>query len=131
MFVFQAGMFSFWVSVAFAPRMLLHHREEVEPIRKAFRRFLISGMVVVYVLTLVMPRKARFGAGIGSILLVFLRANYYYFQYLRALGQHGRVASDTETWELGIQDSPEKIGKTFSLDGNCSAVTIQIVSVAL
>ena len=91
MFVLQAGMFSFWSGVAFAPRLLLDQREFAAGVRKGFKRFLIGGMAVIYVVTFATPRKAQFLAGIGSVLTIFIALNFYYLQYFRALTKHSKI----------------------------------------
>ena len=88
MFVLQAGMFSFWSGVAFAPRLLLDQREFASSARQGFKHFLIAGMAVIYLVTFATPREARFLAGIASVLTVFIALNFYYLQYFRALTRH-------------------------------------------
>ena len=51
MLIFQLGMFSFWASVALAPRLLLDRREVVSRVRKWFARSFIFCMAVIYLLT--------------------------------------------------------------------------------
>jgi hypothetical protein len=91
MFVLQAGMFSFWSSVAFAPRLLLDQREFVSSTRKRFKHFLIAGMAVIYVVTFATPREARFPAGIAAVLTVFIALNFYYLKYFRVLSRHSEI----------------------------------------
>ena len=91
MFVLQAGMFSFWSGVAFAPRLLLDQREFASGVRKGFKYFLIAGMAVIYGVTFATPRKAQFLAGIASVLTIFIALNFYYLQYFRALTKHSKI----------------------------------------
>jgi len=91
MLVLQAGMFSFWSGVAFAPRLLLDQREFASCVRKGFKHFLIAGMAVIYVVAFATPRKAQFLAGIASVLTVFIALNFYYLQYFRALTRHSKI----------------------------------------
>jgi hypothetical protein len=86
MLVLQIGMFSFWSAVAFAPRMLLDQRAEVSQIRTRFKWFLVAGLAFIYAVSFAAPKKLQFVSGIGSILLIFVGSNFYYFRYLRALG---------------------------------------------
>src|SRR5262245_32246751 len=85
MLVLQVGMFSFWSSVAFAPRLLLDQRDLVSPARRRFKRSLVLGMAVIYIVTFAVPRKAQFASSIGSVLIVFISMNFFYAQYLRTL----------------------------------------------
>ncbi|MBI2928269.1 MAG: hypothetical protein HYY24_21580 [Verrucomicrobia bacterium] len=89
MLIFQLGMFSFWGSVALAPRLLLDRRESVGRVRRWFVRALISGMAVIYVLAFTVPREIRFPATIAAVLFTFLALNISYHQYLRALRTAG------------------------------------------
>jgi hypothetical protein len=83
---FQAGMFSFWAGVAFAPQLLLDTRHLVSKVRKSCLRFLIGGMVLIYGLTFTVPEKARFAVSIVSVLITFLGLNFFYFRYIRVIG---------------------------------------------
>jgi hypothetical protein len=47
--IFQAGMFFYWATVGFAPRLLLDVSEIVQPIRRVFSRFYIGWFGMVYV----------------------------------------------------------------------------------
>jgi len=42
--IFQLGIFSFWGSVAFAPRLLLDRRDSIARVRRWYKRFLASGL---------------------------------------------------------------------------------------
>lgn len=88
MLIFQLGMFSFWGTVGFAPEVLLDQRAHVAWVRKWFRRLLVAGFAFIYVVTLSAPRDAQFGAGIGSVLLVFITLNVLYLKYIRTLALH-------------------------------------------
>jgi hypothetical protein len=85
MLVLQLGMFSFWSSVAFTPRLLLDKRDFVFGVRRRFKRFLILGMAAIYGVTFAVSKEARFPAGIASVLIVFISMNFYYLQHFRAL----------------------------------------------
>ena len=84
--VFHAGMFSFWGSVALAPRVLLDLRPRVAKLR---RRFLIAFTtlgLLAYVLTFAAKiaaaeKGAQFVASIGPIIITFLAMNVFYVQY--------------------------------------------------
>ncbi len=85
MLVMQVAMFSFWSGVAFAPRLLLDHRDFVAPVRRRFKSFLVLGMAVIYGATFLVPKQAQFVAGIVSVLITFISLNFFYFQYFKAL----------------------------------------------
>jgi hypothetical protein len=84
---FQLGMFSFWATVAFAPRLLLDRRDALSRIRRAYQIALIFLTAAVYACTLSAPREHRFPAGIASVLIAFLLLNVFHFLYLRALAR--------------------------------------------
>jgi hypothetical protein len=93
--VFHAGMFSFWGTVALAPRILLDDRPEVARVR---RRFLIAFTAlgaVTYVLTFAAKiaaaeKDVQFLASIGPIVITFLMMNVFYVQYFRSCGESCR-----------------------------------------
>ena len=91
MLVLQLGMFSFWSSVAFAPRLLLDKRDFVSSARRRFKCFFILGMAVIYGVTLAASKETRFPASIASVLIVFVSMNFYYLQYFRALKRHSDI----------------------------------------
>ena len=86
---FQAGMFSFWGSVALIPRILLDTRASVSRSRRLVLRFAGTGGILVYILTFTIPERARFWTVILAVLTVFLSLNFAYFQYLKALRKTG------------------------------------------
>lgn len=88
--LFQLGMFSFWVGVAFAPRLLLDKREAVARVRKLYLRFLTAGMALIYAVTFAAPKAAQFVASIVSVLSVFLALNFFYLSYIRVLHEMGK-----------------------------------------
>jgi hypothetical protein len=89
MFVFQLGVFSFWGSVALAPRVVLDRRECVGRVRRWFVRGLISGMAVIYLVAFTVPRAARFTATIMAVVFTFLGFNAWYSRYFRVLRNPG------------------------------------------
>jgi hypothetical protein len=89
MSIFQLGIFSFWGSVGFAPELLLDHRERFARVRIWFRRSLVAGFAMIYLITLSAPREAQFGTGIASVLLVFILLNGFYFRYMRIMQSQG------------------------------------------
>jgi hypothetical protein len=80
---FQAGMFSFWAHVAFAPRVLTDGREAMASSVRFYRRLLVVGMTLIYAVAFAVPQRARFGATIVSVLAVFLSLNAGAYRYGR------------------------------------------------
>jgi hypothetical protein len=83
--ILQIGMFSFWCAVAFAPRLLLDRRLVLARIRRSFKWFFIAVMSAIYGLTFALPKSARFGPVIVSVILAFFVMNLFYLSYLRRL----------------------------------------------
>ena len=84
-FIFQFGMFSFWASVGFAPRLILDGREEVVHIRKWFKRFLMLGFLIIYFLTFAVTKQNQFLVSILAVLATFTLCNIFYQKYFRIL----------------------------------------------
>ena len=80
--IVHIGMFSFWASVALAPRWLQDNRPEISKLRGSGRRFLTCSLVVIYTLTFVVPKKVQFPVSIGAVLLAFLSLNVFHFGYI-------------------------------------------------
>lgn len=79
----QLGMFSFWGTVALAPRLLLDETISLASLRKQYKRFLVLGYFVIYSATLLASRDLQFFAGVASVLAVFTLMNLFYFRYIR------------------------------------------------
>ncbi|MBC8509882.1 MAG: hypothetical protein ISR58_13045 [Anaerolineales bacterium] len=85
-FIFQFGIFNYWATVGFAPRLFLDHREFVKPIKKKFLRFYFIWFVCVYVLgLLLLGDHIRFVfmqvfSAAGHIILV-----WFYFLYFKKI----------------------------------------------
>jgi hypothetical protein len=84
--VFHAGMFSFWGTVALAPRILLDSRPQIAKLRHRFLRAFTALGVVTYVLTFAAKamsaeKDAQFLASIGPVVITFLTMNVFYVQY--------------------------------------------------
>jgi hypothetical protein len=87
--VFHAGMFSFWGTVALAPRILLDPRPQVAKLKHYFLRAFTALGVVTYVLTfaakiVAAEKDAQFLASIGPVIITFLTMNAFYVQYFRS-----------------------------------------------
>ena len=85
MLIFQLGIFSFWGTVAFAPRLLLDKRTMAASLRKWFKRSLTVGFAIIYFATLTSAKPIQFPVGVISVLAVFLTLNIFYFDYFRSL----------------------------------------------
>jgi len=90
--VFHAGMFSFWGTVAIAPRILLDLRPQVAKLRRCFLRAFTALGVMTYMLTfaariVTVEKDLLFLAGIGSVITTFLTMNVFYVQYFRSCGR--------------------------------------------
>jgi hypothetical protein len=82
--LFQSGMFFYWATVGFAPRLLLDESEDVQTIRNAFSLFYVYWFGIVYIIGLfLLNGNLRFlfmqtGSALGHIILT-----WYYISYLR------------------------------------------------
>jgi hypothetical protein len=90
--IFHAGMFSFWGTVALAPRILLDARPNVARLRRRFLIALTALGVATYVLTFAAKIAAaekgvQFLASIGPVVITFLMMNVFYVQYFRSCGE--------------------------------------------
>jgi hypothetical protein len=81
MLVFQLGMFSFWATVAFAPRLFLNPDAISRATRKSILRLYIAYFVVVYVVALLIPASIRFIALIALIIFGYLVVNVFFVRY--------------------------------------------------
>jgi len=84
---FQIGMFSFWGTVALAPCILLEARPELSRVRRFCFWLLLIGFVLIYVSAFTLPRRDRFAAVLGAVLLTFILMNGVYLAYFRVLRQ--------------------------------------------
>ena len=88
MMLFQLGMFSFWATVAFVPRLYL---DAGEPSRRTVRsifRFYVPYFLVVYAVAFSVPEAMRFAAVIPLIVLGYLFLNVFYVKYFLASFSH-------------------------------------------
>lgn len=94
MFVFQLGMFSFWATVAFIPRLFLNPRELNQRIRKSILKFYIPYFIIVYIIGLAVPESLRFITIIFLIVFGYLFLNLFYLKYfLRAFSRESPAAT--------------------------------------
>lgn len=82
--VFQAGMFSFWVTVAFGPRLLTGAHELSKKASKALLTFYVPYFLVVYQVSFLASEKWKFGTIVGLVLLGYLFLNVFYVRYFLA-----------------------------------------------
>jgi hypothetical protein len=86
MLLFQLGMFSFWASVAFLPRLFTNPRDLNRNISRSILKFYLPYFVLVYVVGLSIPPQPpdkRFLTIIASIVLGYLSLNLFYASYFR------------------------------------------------
>ena len=83
--IFQFGIFSFWGSVAFVPKLLLDKRTSIARVRRWYKGYLALGFVSIYLFTSLAPRDTKFVVGIGSVLATFIPLNLFYLKYVRTL----------------------------------------------
>ncbi len=80
--LFQLGMFSFWGTVAFAPRLFIRSDDSSVRARRSILRFYLPYFLVVYLVALTVPEQLRFAATIililvGYYVVVILLARYF------------------------------------------------------
>ena len=81
MLIFQLGMFSFWATVAFAPRLFSNPDENSQRCRREVLRFYTPYFVIVYLIAFVVAANLRFVTIILSILFGYLFLNVFYVRY--------------------------------------------------
>lgn len=81
MFLFQLGMFSFWATVSFAPRLFLTPGEPARRARRAILRFTIPYFAFVYLVCLALPKEARFLPTIALVVSGYSALNVIYAIY--------------------------------------------------
>lgn len=95
MFIFQFGMFSFWATVAFTPRLFAKTHEAARQCRKSILRFYIPYFLVVYLFAFTVPADLKFVTIISLILFGYLFLNVYYVVYFVCSFAQGRVATES------------------------------------
>jgi len=84
MLVFQVGMFSFWATVSFAPRLFLGPRELDRRIRRSVLRFYVPYFLLVYVVGLSVPANLKFKTIIPLVIIGYTTLNAFYLRYFLA-----------------------------------------------
>ena len=90
--VFHAGMFSFWGTVALAPRIVLDFRPQVAKLRRCFLRAFAAIGVMTYALTFAAKamnaeKNVQFLASVAPVVITFLTMNVFYVSYFRRCRQ--------------------------------------------
>jgi len=86
MLLFQLGMFSFWASVAFLPRMLTSPDDLSRKLSRSILKFYVPYFVLVYAVGLSVPPQPpekRFLTIIALIILGYVSLNLFYGIYFR------------------------------------------------
>jgi hypothetical protein len=81
MLLFQLGMFSFWATVAFAPRLFLTPGDASRRARRAILTFYLPYFLAVYIVALSIPERWRFVVVIALIVFGYLTLNGFYLAY--------------------------------------------------
>ena len=82
MSVFQLGMFSFWATVGFAPRLFLNPGLSRRA-RRSVLKFYIPYFILVYIISLSVPRQLKFITIIPLVIFGYLFLSLFYFNYFR------------------------------------------------
>lgn len=69
MLLFQLGMFSFWGTVAFVPRLFIRSDDQSVNTRRSILRFYVPYFLIVYLVALTVPDRMRFAATIILIIV--------------------------------------------------------------
>lgn len=88
MLIFQLGMFSFWASVAFLPRLFVSDGALQRSIRKPILGFYIPYFMIVYVIAFSAPSEVKFVAIIALTVFGYLFLNLFYARYFLGLARH-------------------------------------------
>jgi len=81
MSVFQLGMFSFWATVAFAPRLFISAKNLSRKTRGAILKFYVPYFVTVYVISFLVPEHMKFVVIISLVVFGYLFLNVFYVKY--------------------------------------------------
>jgi len=88
MALFQLGMFSFWGTVAFAPRLFTRPQKSNQDVRRAIVAFYVPYFAAVYGVAWFLPAERRFGIVILLIIFGYLSLNVFYLKhFLRAFSE--------------------------------------------
>lgn len=87
MAVFQLGMFSFWATVAFVPRLFTAGCEPARSTCRSIVRFYVPYFSAVYLASAVVSAQRRFAVVIGLILFGYLFLSVFYVRHFRSFGR--------------------------------------------
>jgi hypothetical protein len=87
MLAFQLGMFSFWATVAFAPRIFVDTSKVSQSIRRTILKFYIPYFLFTYIIGLLIPEQLRFVVIIALIVFGYLTLNLFYIRYFLRLSE--------------------------------------------
>jgi hypothetical protein len=114
MLLFQLGMFSFWATVGFAPRLFLSPLARATKIRKHILWFFVPYIVATYVIGLSVPGRgrsdfnpaegtARFVTIIVMIIVGYSSLNFFYRHYFRLADRlHAEGASTGQLSAISV-----------------------------
>jgi hypothetical protein len=83
------GLFSWYGSIALAPRLLLDCRPGLGELKKSFFRTFSILMGFVYAATLLASGNLRILSAIAGVLITFISMNYYYIRYFKTYANTG------------------------------------------
>lgn len=87
MSIFQLGMFSFWATVAFAPRIFVTTGEISRNTKRAILKFFIPYFLVSYGIAFLVPERLKFITIIALIIIGYLTLNAFYIRYFLRLSK--------------------------------------------
>jgi hypothetical protein len=76
-------MFSFWSTVAFAPRLILNRDELSRVITRKMLRFYVAYFIPVYIFAFALPPEKRFAPIISLIICGYFAMNLWFARYFR------------------------------------------------
>lgn len=97
MLLFQLGMFSFWATVAFAPRLFLEPHALARATRRTTLRFWVPYFAVVYLVAFLVPVRLKFATVITLIVLGYLTLTVVFLRYFQRLFARDWLFSPDDT----------------------------------
>ena len=85
MLVFQLGMFSFWASVAYLPRLFTQPPGRGGPLNAKILWFYVPYFLIVYFVAFTISPQLRFNALIALIIFGYMFLNLFYLRYFAFL----------------------------------------------
>jgi hypothetical protein len=110
MALFQLGMFSFWATVAFAPRLFLGNTDWSRRVRKWIVLFYLPYIVCVYVVGLSVPDRLRFATIIPLLIASYLLLDVFYVVYFaRAFAEPVPARSDVTAMGMAAARAADSV----------------------